>query len=342
MPTIMGATINDVAKLAGVSASTVSRVLSDNPRISDETKKRVRKAVEELNYYPNAIARSLANNSTKTIGLILNTEADSLVRNPFFIQALTGISTYAQDNGYNVMFAFNKYEEEDLNIAMRYVSSRSVDGIILFTSRTNDKCINFLKKRKFPFSIIGRPDETKGVLWVDNDNFQATYQVTDYLISKGHGAISFIGGPAGHNVSKDRLEGYKRAMSIHGATLDHSFVFEYGDFSDDFGYECMMKIISAWESGQNRPTAVVTCDDMQALGAIKAMQEKGVEGIAVTGFNNTPLGMFQNPKLTSVDVNADKLGLYAAKVLLDKIEGKENIPAHYVVPTHLVVRESAL
>lgn len=336
----MGATINDVAKRAGVSASTVSRVLSDNPRISEETKQRVRKAVEELNYYPNAIARSLANCATKTIGLILNTEAESLKRNPFFIEALTGISIYAQENGYNVMFAFNKSEEEDLNIAMRYVSSRSVDGIILFTSRTNDKCISFLKKKKFPFSVIGRPDEIKGVLWVDNDNFQATYQVTDYLISKGHTAISFIGGPLGHNVSKDRLEGFKRAMSIHGVPLEKTFLFENGDFSDDFGYECMMKIISAWEAGQNKPTAVVTCDDMQALGVLKAMQEKGLSDIAVTGFNNTPLGMYQSPKLTSVDVNADKLGFYAAKVLIDFIERKE-ATTHYIVPTNLVERESA-
>ncbi|MCX7771694.1 MAG: LacI family transcriptional regulator [Clostridia bacterium] len=338
----MGATINDVAKIAGVSASTVSRVLSDNPRISEETKQRVRKAVDELNYYPHAIARSLANSSTKTIGLILNTEADSLIRNPFFVQALTGVSLYAQENGYNVMFAFNKHEEEDLNIAMRYVSSRSVDGIILFTSRTNDKCINFLKKKKFPFSIIGRPDETKGVLWVDNDNFQATYQVTDFLISKGHSSIAFIGGPLGLNVSRDRLEGFKRAMSIHGVSPDKSILFDSGEFSDDFGYDCAMKIISAWEAGQNKPTAVVTCDDMQALGVLKAMQEKNIGDMAVTGFNNTPLGLFQSPKLTSVDVNADKLGFYAAKVLLDFIEAKESAPTHYIVPTNLVERESAV
>ena len=337
----MVTTINDVARIAGVSASTVSRVLSDSPRISKETKQKVLKIVRELNYYPNAVARSLANSSTRTVGLILNAEEDTLIRNTFYIQSLVGVSSHARKRGYNVMFSYNKYEEEELNIAFRYVSERSVDGIILFTSRFNDKCIDFLKNKGFPFSVIGRPDETSGVLWVDNDNFQATYQVTDHLISRGHNLIAFIGGPSGYNVSKDRLEGFKKAMTIHGISPDESMIFNDGDFSDSFGYACMMKIISGSESGQNKPTAVVTCDDMQAMGVLRAMQEKGITDIAVTGFNNSPLGIYQTPKLTSVDVNAEKLGFYASKVLLDNIEGKENAPAHYIVPTDLIIRESA-
>lgn len=332
----MSTTINDVAKAAGVSASTVSRVLSNSPRISDATKERVRKAVKELNYYPNAIARSLANKVTRTIGLILNTEAQTLIRNPFFIQAMTGISRYAQENSYNVMFAYNKEEDEDLNIAIRYVSSRSVAGIILFTSRTNDKCIDYLRKENFPFSVIGRPDETKGVLWVDNDNFQATYQVTNTLISKGHSRIAFIGGPKDHNVSRDRLEGYKRALSVHGYTIDNDIIFLNGDFSEEFGYECMQKLLFSSKVGDKTPTAVVTSDDMQALGAIKAMRNMNLSDILVTGFNNTPISTYHNEKFISVDVNAEKLGFYAAKLLLSKIEGKEDSTTHYIIPTNLV------
>ncbi|NLU52266.1 MAG: LacI family transcriptional regulator [Clostridiaceae bacterium] len=330
----MGVTINDVAKAAGVSASTVSRVLSDSPRISKKTKMKVRKVIEELEYYPNFIARSLASNSTNTIGLVLCTEAHYLIHNSFFIQAMTGISTYAQENGYNVMYAFNKNEEEDLNIAIKYVSSKSVDGIILFASRVNDKCISYLKKEGFPFSVIGRPDETDGVLWVDNDNFQATYQVTDYLIRDGHTNIAFIGGPAGFNVSKDRFEGFKRSMYVHGLDINESFIFLDGDFSSEFGYECMKKLLE--NESQSLPTAVVTCDDMQALGVLNALSEKGIDNIAVTGFNNNLLpGINRGAKFTSVDVNAYKLGYYAAKVLIDNILGKEGTPTHYIVPTSL-------
>ncbi len=332
----MNVTINDVAKAAGVSTSTVSRVISDSPRISNETKLRVKKVIKELNYYPNAIARSLANKTSKTIGLILNTEAQSLVRNPFFIQAMTGVSRYAQENNYNVMFAYNKSEDEDLNIAVRYVNSRSVDGIILFTSRTNDKCIDFLTKHEFPFSVIGRPDQVEGVLWVDNDNFQATYQVTNSLISKGHSKIAFIGGPRGHNVSRDRLEGYRRAMTVHGYPMDKDMMFLDGNFSEEFGSKCMLKIISANEKGKALPTAIVTSDDMQALGVLNTMRKMNITDIAITGFNNTPISTLQNENFTSVDVNANKLGFYAAKILLGKIEGRKNTPTHYIVPTNLV------
>lgn len=146
----MRVTINDVARAAGVSPSTVSRVLSDHPKISPNTKQRVRKAIKELNYHPNTIARSLARNTTHTIGVILNTEADLLMRNTFFIQALTGVSVYAREKGYHVMFAFNKNEDEDLAIAKSYLSGRSVDGIILFTSRIRDRCIEYLKKTGSP------------------------------------------------------------------------------------------------------------------------------------------------------------------------------------------------
>jgi DNA-binding LacI/PurR family transcriptional regulator len=334
----MGATINDVARLAGVSASTVSRVLSDHPRISDETKERVRKAIEELQYYPNAIARSLVNAATNTIGLILNTGPELLMRNTFFVQAMAGVSIYAQESGFNVMFAFNNSEEEDLNIAKRYVSSRSVDGIILFTSRANDRCIEYLKSIKYPFSVIGRPDDTRDVLWVDNDNFQATYQVTDYLISKGLTRIGFMGGPKGLNVTRDRFEGYKRALSVHAITFEPDIVFDNGDFSDDFGYACMGEILT---KPRNRlPQGMVTCDDLQAIGAMKALHESGMGDMAITGFNNTPLGNFQHPRLTSVDVNADKLGFYAAKLLIDNLRGIKGAPTHYIVPTLLVEKES--
>jgi DNA-binding LacI/PurR family transcriptional regulator len=331
----MSVTLNDVARAAGVSASTVSRVLSDSPRISAETKERVRKAIKELNYFPNSVARSLARNSTKTVGLILNTESQTLTRNPFFIQAMVGISIYAQANGYDVMFSCNKNEDEDLNTAMRFVSSRRVDGIILFTSRTDDKCIYYLKRQEFPFSVIGRPDDTDSVMWVDNDNFQATYQVTVYLITKGHSKISFIGGPPGHNVSKDRFDGYKRAMSVYGFSISDSIVFSNGDFSEEFGYECMRTMLSSPDFNINKPTAIVTSDDMQALGVIKVLNEKNIPDIVVTGFNNTPVGMYHSRMIASVDVNAKDLGYYAAKLLIDSIKG-EKTGSHYIVPTELV------
>ncbi|NLW02040.1 MAG: LacI family transcriptional regulator [Clostridiaceae bacterium] len=338
----MRVTINDVARAAGVSPSTVSRVLSDHPKISPNTKQRVRKAIKELNYHPNTIARSLARNTTHTIGVILNTEADLLMRNTFFIQALTGVSVYAREKGYHVMFAFNKNEDEDLAIAKSYLSGRSVDGIILFTSRIRDRCIEYLKKNRFPFSVIGRPDDAQDVLWVDNDNFHATYQVTNYLIGRGHSVIGFMGGPPSLRVSVDRYEGFKKAMSVHDLSLNKEIIHDNGDFSEEYGYDCMGKMLEVSARSGRMPDAVVTCDDMQAIGALKAMEVHGIRNISIIGFNNTPLGYFQNPRLTSVDVNADKLGYYSAKLLVDCLEKNRDAPRHYIVPTVLVERESVV
>jgi DNA-binding LacI/PurR family transcriptional regulator len=335
-------TINDVARAAGVSPSTVSRVLSDHPKISPNTKQRVRKAIKELNYHPNTIARSLARNTTHTIGVILNTEADLLMRNTFFIQALTGVSVYAREKGYHVMFAFNKNEDEDLAIAKSYLSGRSVDGIILFTSRIRDRCIEYLKKNRFPFSVIGRPDDAQDVLWVDNDNFHATYQVTNYLIGRGHSVIGFMGGPPSLRVSVDRYEGFKKAMSVHDLSLNKEIIHDNGDFSEEYGYDCIGKMLEVSARSGRMPDAVVTCDDMQAIGALKAMEVHGIRNISIIGFNNTPLGYFQNPRLTSVDVNADKLGYYSAKLLVDCLEKNRDAPRHYIVPTVLVERESVV
>jgi DNA-binding LacI/PurR family transcriptional regulator len=334
----MGATIKDVAKLANVSPSTVSRVIANNPKISDETKQRVYDAIEELKYHPNAIARSLASKSTNTLGLVLPNEAEDLFKNPFFIQIMTGISVYAQKKGYYIMYAFSKSEEEELEFISSYTGSKLVEGVILLTSRTNDKCIEFLREADFPFVVVGRPEITQGTMWVDNDNFQAMYKVVDYLIAKRHKSIAFIGGPRELNVSQDRLDGYKRALLAHGIVVDCNLIAEEQDFTEALGYEAMNRILKQ----APKPTAVVTTDDLLAYGAMKAINEKASEKISVVGFNNTPLAAYQNPPLSSVDINAEKLGYYAAKLLISKLKEGSQPANHYIVETNLVERESTL
>lgn len=198
------------------------------------------------------------------------------------------------------------------------------------------------EKNRFPFSVIGRPDDAQDVLWVDNDNFHATYQVTNYLIGRGHSVIGFMGGPPSLRVSVDRYEGFKKAMSVHDLSLNKEIIHDNGDFSEEYGYDCMGKMLEVSARSGRMPDAVVTCDDMQAIGALKAMEVHGIRNISIIGFNNTPLGYFQNPRLTSVDVNADKLGYYSAKLLVDCLEKNRDAPRHYIVPTVLVERESVV
>ena len=333
----MSATIKDVAKAVNVSPSTVSRVIAGNSRISDETKEKVFTAIKDLNYHPNIIARSLANKATKILGLIIPNTAEELFKNPFFIQAMTGISVYAQKKGYYIMYTFSKMENEEIKFIKSYSNSKLVDGFILLTSNENDKCIHYLKQNEYPFVVIGRPESTNDVLWVDNDNFQAMYNVVNTIIKKGHKEVAFIGGPENMNMSKDRLDGYKRALLVHGLSIDEKLIVQQTDFSEDSGYKAMKSVLS-----YKVPDAVITTDDMIAFGVQKAINENLDIKVALAGFNNAPFDTYQSPSLSSVDVNAEKLGYYAAKLLIGKLEDGSVPVNHYIVETSFIERESTL
>lgn len=327
------ATIKDVAKAANVSPSTVSRVLSDNEKISLETKERVLNIVKELHYHPNITARNLVTKSTRTLGIIVPNEAEDLFKNPFFIQVMTGISKYSQKNGYFIMYTFSKSEEDSLKNIKSYTRGKIVDGIILLVSRKNDKCIEYLKRINFPFSIVGRPEDTKDVIWVDNDNFNAMYNAVDRIVQKGYTDIAFIGGSKDMNMSNDRLDGYKHALKTHGVVADENLIIENPNFSEECGFESMKKILD-----YRIPSAVVTTDDILAFGALKAMHEILHYTIPIIGFNNTPLASYQNPPLSSIDINSEKLGYYAAKLLIEKLENKEMTNTHFIVETNFIER----
>ncbi len=332
----MAITIKDVAKLANVSPSTVSRVISQSPRISDATKKLVYAAMDELKYKPNAIARNLANASTKTLGLIIPNQDENLFKNPFFIQAMRGISIYAQKKNYKIMFNYGASPEEELNFVHEFVNSKWVDGIILLTAYENDLCIEYLSEEAFPFVVVGRPYNIHDIMWVDNDNFQATYNLVNTLIQKGCQDIAFVGGPQKYIFSKDRLEGYKRSLELRNLTVNDDLIIEAKDFTEEYGYQAMAKICTI-----KVPHAVVTTDDLLGFGVLKYLREHDLK-VKVTGFNNIPLSEYQNPALTSVDIKAEDLGYNAAKLLIKALEGVENTVNHYIVGTELVERNSTL
>ncbi len=330
----MAVTIKDVAKIAKVSPSTVSRVIANNPRISDATKQIVFEAMEQLNYRPNAIARSLANQSTQTLGLVIPNTDENLFKNPFFIEVMRGISLYAQKLGYRIMFTYSANPDEEVHFIEDYIQSRWVDGIVLLTATENDKCIEFLRQKAFPFVVVGRPDQAEDTLWVDNDNFQATYNVVNHLLQKGCKSIAFMGGSQSLNYSRDRLEGFKRAMEVRGVPLQKEFIVEVPDLTIEVGQSAMNGILA-----QGEPDAVVTTDDFLAIGALRACQDMGRD-LKIVGFNNIPLASYQTPSLSSVDINGEALGYQAAKLLINKLRDVENVLNHYIVETKLIERDS--
>lgn len=332
----MAVTIKDVAKRANVAPSTVSRVISDSPKISAKTKKEVRAIMKELDYHPNQIARSLTNQSTKTLGLLLPETEEVFLLNPFFSKSMKGISLYAKKKGYYILLVHTEKDEDDIATLNHIVNSRRVDGIILPTVKTNDSKIEFLKNQNHPFVVIGKPENNDDVLWVDNNNRDAMYNVVNILAEKGHKSIAFIGGEHDFQVTKDRLQGYKDALEDNGLVFDERFIYEK-QYTEQAAYDATLDMIK-----YKTPDAIVTTDDMLAFGSQNALIEKELNTVSVAGFNNTILSQYRSPSISSVDINAELLGRHATKLLISAIENEELEINSYIVDTELIVRDSII
>lgn len=336
----MKVTIKDVAKLAKVSPSTVSRVISDNSRISEETKRIVNEAMKELGYHPNEVARSLVNKSTHTIGVIMPKSAHLSLSNPFFPEALRGISARANEKGFYVMLSMEDNEMDKHSNIENIVRAGVVDGVVMLYSRLEDKTFNMLKDTNFPFVVVGKPvnGNANKVNYVDNDNIGAAYDAVTHLINKGRDSIGLITGPLNLVVSLDRLEGYKRALLDNGMEYKPEWVQE-AEFSQEGGFSAMENLLSKGSC----PKAILATDDLLGLGAIKAIKKAGLKipkDVAVISFNNIPAAEFLTPSLTSVDINPFELGYEATELLFQCLDGKKATSQARIVPTRLIIRES--
>ncbi len=331
----MRVTIKEVAKEAGVSLSTVSRVLHDNSKITEKTKKIVKEAIKKLGYYPNVIASSLAGKPTKTIGIVLPNDSEELFKNTFFINAMRGISIYAQRKGYFLMYSFSKDDEEEVKFIERYIQSGWVSGIVLLNAFENDKCINYLKENQFPFVIIGSPNNSNEINWVDNNNSDAMKNVVQTLINKGKKRIAFIGGSSRMRVTKDRYAGYLEALAENKLSQDKKIEFFYDSFTEKNGSKAMDELLL-----EGNVDAVVTTDDLFSFGVLDILRLNSRLDIMVTGFNNTPRSTYLSPTLTTVEINADELGENAARLLIQKLENSEMEPTGVLVNSSLIERES--
>ena len=336
----MSVTIKDVAKHASVAPSTVSRVIADHPRISDKTKKRVREAMKDLGYHPNLIARSLANQSTKMLGLVMPGSADVIFQNPFFSNVLVGLSESAHEKQYALQMTTGKTEDEIFEGVVDMVQGGRVDGLILLTSKVDDKLMEYLRLRKFPFVVIGKPyKHAEEITHVDNDNFRATKEVTEYLLGLGHERIAFIGGSIHLVVTIDRLLGYEKALRGAGIKLNEKYVF-HEEFLSEGGREAVSELLKLEEP----PSALVVADDLMALGVLNTLSELGVtvpEEISVVSFNNVLFAETANPPLTSVDINIFALGYEAAKNLILLIDNPTEPVKRIIIPHELEIRASS-
>ncbi|MBP3964879.1 LacI family DNA-binding transcriptional regulator [Paenibacillus lignilyticus] len=336
----MSVTIKDIAKIAGVSPSTVSRVVSNHPRISRETSRKVKEIMDQLGYHPNMMAKSLVSKTTQTIGIVLPRPAEELFLNFFFGELIRGIVTQATRAGYDMLMTTVTSDSNELEAISRLVMGRRVDGILLLSSRTSDPIIGFLKQQNFPFVLIGRSDEFPDVLSIDNNNIQAAYDATSHFIAQGHKRIGFISGPPNLVVSQDRLLGYKKALKEANLPFQQEWVLE-GDLLQQSGYRAM----SFFMSLPDRPTALVIFDDLLAFGVLRGLTELGYsvpQDICIVSFNNIPLSELASTPISSIDIGTYQLGYTASQSLLRIVHDEPLSQNHIIIPHRLIVRESSI
>lgn len=308
-------TIKDVARLAGVSEATVSRVMSNSPFISEKTKNRVMKIIKELDYYPNSAAISLTKSSSKIIGVVVESKNENPLYNDFFIEILSKISNNAMINKYYTLYAhFNSSNEREEKLN-ELIKTNRIDGIIFLNLYEDEKTIEYLKNIPCPYVILGRPKLDLDIMWVDNNNEEVTYKITKKLIEKGNKKIAFLSGPIELSVSSLRKKGYEEALLDSGIEINLDYQLST-EFDINLSYDLMEKFLS-----ENEVDAVVTTDDILAIGTSKVIKNKNLD-IEVTGFNNSKLRSYLNYDFLTVDIRYDKLAKSTVSLLIDKLENK--------------------
>ena len=312
----MPVTIKDVAKAAGVSPSTVTRVIQNKSTISDETKKRVRKAMKELNYHPNLNARSLVSSYTQVLGLVLPDDPDVFYQNPFFPSVLRGIAQVASENHYAIQIATGKDEKERLNAISQMVYGKRVDGLIFLYAQENDPLVQLVVDEQFPFLILGK-SLSPFIPLVDNDNIQAGFDATEYFLKKGCNRIAFIGGAKKLYVTQDRLTGYEQALQEHKLPLDSQRTFFADEFLEEKGYKFSKRLFKH----DPQTDAIITTDSLLAEGVCDYLNEHNLN-IPVLSFDSV------KPRLNLaayIDINSLALGRTSFETILQIIsDTKEN------------------
>ncbi len=327
-------TIKDVARLAGVSISTVSRVLNNNSHpVNSETKERILSAIEELGFYPNAIARGLQANKTKTIGLILPD-----IGNPYYPGIVRGVEDVAHELGYTLILCNADRSRERTQEYVRVLRENRVEGII-FTGggiAQDAQQGNFSEKDAVATVVIGK--HWSNLPSVQVDNVKAAREACEHLLSFGHRQIATVTGPESSTTARDRLEGYRQGLATLGLT-EHPEWIILGDFEVDSGYRAVAQLPRL---GREGITAIFAQNDLMAIGVINALQQRGMkvpDDVAVVGFDDIPLASFVTPKLSTVAIPVYELGMTAMKVLAKLLVGQET-ESVTILETKLELRES--
>jgi len=326
-------TIREVAESAGVSYATVSHVINNTRLVSPETRERVVAAMDALHYRPNALARSLRQGKTNTIGLVLPDSA-----NPFFAEISRSIEDEAFKKGYSVFLCNTELDTQRELFYVDVLSKKQVDGIIFIAAGDQADSVDFLLRRSMPLVMIDRNVPKVEADAVFTDNQLGGFLATQHLLELGHTRIACIAGPSSITPSAERIIGYRKALEQAGIFYDENLIVR-GDYHAQSGMEITHSLLKTTP----RPTAIFALNDLMAIGALRAATEAGYsipKDVAVVGYDDLEISRFTNPPLTTIAQPKKEIGTQAVHLLVDRMSQKSRPPSHLVLPPELIIRRS--
>jgi LacI family transcriptional regulator len=328
--------LESIAKISGVSRSTVSRVINNSPNVSPEVRDRVMAVIRDTNFQPNVAARSLAAGATRILGLVIPMSVSQMFVDPYFPLLIQGVSSACNARDYTVMLWLVEPEYER-RILRQILHSGMVDGVIVTSLQIDDPLVDALLARKFPFVMVGRPRLERAVYYVDVDNIGSAQRAVEHLIQLGRRRIATIAGPQIMTAGVDRLIGYQQALQQAELVFDPNLVAG-GEFTQADGFAAMQRLLPY------RPDAVFAASDAMAQGALQAISAAGLrvpQDIALVGFDDIPLAAHMQPPLTTVRQPIDRLGAVAVEHLIRRLsDPSSDQPRGVLLPTELCIRAS--
>jgi DNA-binding LacI/PurR family transcriptional regulator len=335
-----GVTLDAVARLAGVSRATVSRVVNGNPKVGDDVRRDVERAIAKLGYVPNPAARSLVTRRSQSVGLVIAEPPGRLFEDPFFPRLLRGISAALSARELQLVLLMPQSAPEASRVE-RYLSAGHVDGALLVSLHGDDPLPAAMASRGVPVVVGGRPPSRAAVSYVDVDNVDGARTASAHLLDAGRRAVAHIGGPPDMSVGVDRLAGYRLAMASAGLDADERLVAS-ADFTQQGGADAMRRILD------QRPDVdgVFAASDLMAAGAVQALRAAGrriPDDVAVVGFDDSPIAATSDPPLTSIRQPIEEMGREMVRLLLEQATrpASVSVPRKVILATQLIVRRSS-
>ncbi len=330
----MPLTLEDIARLSGVSRSTVSRVINEEENVKDQTRQKVMQVINSYNFQPNLAARGLASGRTNTIGVVIPASVTVIFTDPYFPQLLQGVSAVCNTREYSVMLWLSEPEYERRMIS-RILHNGLVDGVLVASIPMNDPIIESIVESKMPYILIGR-HPNGGVNYLDVDNVQSSRKATMHLVRLGYKRIGTITGIQNQISGYDRYQGYLKALQDSNFPARPELVAE-GDFTEEGGYKAMIRLL------KYKPDAVFVASDTMAYGAMRALREANLripEDVAIVGFDDLPNSSKTVPPLTTIRQMPSMMGSRAVEFLINSIDSGIRSTQGIIMDTELVVRES--